>query len=105
MGRLLCMGVAILAPAFSHLFLIPALASLVFSVIRLNAVVRALCFVGVFGVMLIPIQHLISVALGPAAGLVLALVYSTNGLALLPLIPRELVTGQASSNLEAGRPV
>ncbi|MBL8819557.1 MAG: M28 family peptidase [Planctomyces sp.] len=85
-GSLLAVIAAFLIPDFSHLFAIPMLVHVVLTILRTNEFARGLGFLLGFSVMVVPVQHLISVALGPAAGLVMGVVYSTTSLAMLSMM-------------------
>jgi hypothetical protein len=77
-------ALAVVAPDFSHLLLFPGLAAVVAAFAVRDLTLRSLLTAWTASVMLIPVAHLISIALGPASGLLLGPVYA---LVLLPLLP------------------
>jgi hypothetical protein len=94
-GSLLAVIAAFLIPDFSHLFAIPMLVHVVLTILRINEFARSLGFLLGFGVVVGPVQHLISIALGPAAGLVMGVVYSTTSLAMLSMMGSPRITSQS----------
>ena len=88
-----CMIVSIWVPEFSHLFSVPGGIALLLTLAVRSIPLRTLLGTACAGIILIPMQHLLSIALGPAAGLLL---FPTFALIALPMLPamgkRESVT-------------
>ena len=81
-GSLAGISVAVVAPEFSPLFHWPALLAAGLSMTRWSVAVRTVLVTLGSAVLLVPVQHLLSIALGPAAGLLLCPAFA---LALMPL--------------------
>ena len=79
-----CMVVSIWAPEFSHLFSVPSVLALVLTVTVRSIPLRTPLAVSGAGIILIPVQHLLAIALGPAAGLLL---FPTFALIAMPMLP------------------
>ena len=67
----ICMLVSIWIPEFSHLLSIPGGLAIVLTLTVRSISLRTLLATIGAGIILIPVQHLLSIALGPAAGLLL----------------------------------
>ena len=79
-----CMFVSIWAPEFSHLLSIPGVLAIVMTLTVRSIPLRTLLTTAGAGIILIPVQHLLAIALGPAAGLLL---FSTFALIAMPMLP------------------
>jgi hypothetical protein len=77
-------SVAAIAPEFSHLLLWPAYWSAAVSLSRKSAATKTILVTFGSAVLLVPVQHLFSIAIGPASGALLCPAFS---LGLLPLYP------------------
>ncbi|MFM9965838.1 MAG: M28 family peptidase [Planctomycetaceae bacterium] len=77
-------SVATIAPEFSHLFLWPACLSAALSGSRWSVAMRTILVTLGSAVLLIPVQHLLSIAIGPSSG---GLLCPAFALALMPLFP------------------
>jgi hypothetical protein len=85
-------ALAVVAPDFSHLLLFPGLAAVVAAFAVRESTLRCLTTTWTAAMMLIPVAHLISIALGPASGLLLGPV---DALVLLPLLSSDTGPGVA----------
>ena len=79
-----CMIVSILAPEFSHLLSIPGGMAIILTLAVRSIPLRTLLVTTGAGIILIPVQHLLSIALGPSAGLLL---FPTFALIAMPMLP------------------
>ena len=79
-----CMFVSIWAPEFSHLLSIPGGMAIVLTLTVRSISLRTLLATAGAGIILIPVQHLLSIALGPSAGLLL---FPTFALIAMPMLP------------------
>lgn len=79
-----CMIVSIWVPEFSHLFSVPGGMALVLTLAVRSIPLRTLLGTAFAGIILIPMQHLLSIALGPASGLLL---FPAFALIALPMLP------------------
>lgn len=77
-------SVATVAPEFSHLLLWPAFLAAGFSMLRWSVAVRTVLVTLGSAVLIVPVLHLLSIALGPASG---ALLCPAFALTLWPLYP------------------
>ncbi len=80
-GSLAGISVAMIAPEFSPLFLWPALLATGLSITRWSVATRTILVTVGGAVLLVPVLHLLSIALGPATGLLLCPAFA------LPLMP------------------
>lgn len=83
-------SVAAIAPAFSHLVLWPATLAGILSWTRCSVTVRTVLVTLGSSVLLVPVLHLFSMALGPASGVLLCPAFAS---ALMPLYPLLGLTG------------
>lgn len=81
-GSLAGISVAMVAPEFSPLFLWPAMLATGLSITRWSVAARTILVTVGGAVLLVPVLHLLSIALGPATGLLLCPAFA---LALMPL--------------------
>ncbi len=81
-GSLAGISVAVVAPEFSPLFLWPALLAAGLSMTRWSVAARSILVTIGSAVLLVPVLHLLAIALGPAAG---GLLCPAFALALMPL--------------------
>ena len=79
-----CMVVSIFLPEFSYLLSVPAMFALVTTLLLRSIPARTRIVACLSAVLLIPLDHLISIALGPANGMLLFPVYS---LLIMPMLP------------------
>lgn len=79
-----CMVVSMWAPEFSHLLSIPGGMAIVLTLTVRSMPLRTLLATTGAGLILIPVQHLLSIALGPSAGLLL---FPTFVLLAMPMLP------------------
>ena len=79
-----CMFVSIWAPEFSHLLSIPGGMAIVLTLTVRSISLRTLLATAGAGIILIPVQHLLSIALGPSAALLL---FPTFALIAMPMLP------------------
>ena len=79
-----CMIVSILAPEFSHLLSIPGGMAIILTLAVRSIPLRTLLVTTGAGIILIPVHHLLSIALGPSAGLLL---FPTFALIAMPMLP------------------
>ena len=79
-----CMTVSIWVPEFSHLFSVPGGMALLLTLAVRSIPLRTLLITAFAGIIVIPMQHLLSIALGPASGLLL---FPTFALIALPMLP------------------
>lgn len=79
-----CMVVSIWAPEFSHLFSFPGGMALLLTLALRSIPLRTLLGTVFAGIIVIPVQHLLSIALGPAAGLLL---FPAFALIAMPMLP------------------
>ena len=77
-------SVATIAPSFSHLLIWPACLAAMLSWSRCSVTVRTICVTVGSAVLLVPVLHLLSIALGPASG---ELLCPTFALVLMPIYP------------------
>ncbi len=85
-------SVAAVAPEFSHLLLVPALLAAGLSASKWSVTTRTL--IASFGsaILVVPVQHLLSIALGPSSGILLC---PTFALALVPIYPLVAINSTA----------
>ncbi|MCA9086072.1 MAG: M28 family peptidase, partial [Planctomycetaceae bacterium] len=92
----MCLTAAILLPEFFHLVLIPAIVTAVAE--RMAESIDARCLMLSIGMSFtgVPLLHLLSMALGPGAGLILSVAYASS---VIPLFP---VLGQGREKISVG---
>ena len=78
-----CMVVSIWAPEFSHLLSIPGALAIILTLTVKSLPLRTVLATAAAGVILIPVQHLLSIAMGPAAGMML---FPTFALIAMPML-------------------
>ena len=78
-----CLVVSTWAPEFSHLLSIPAVMAIGLTLTVRSVALRTLLVTAGAGIIVIPVQHLLSIALGPAAGLLL---FPTYALIAMPML-------------------
>ena len=83
-------SVATVAPEFSHLLLMPTLLAVVLSAMRCHFVTRTLLATLGSAILLVPIQHLLSIALGPSSGVLLNPVFAMLLVPTYPLVAIDL---------------
>ena len=83
-GSLAGISVAVVAPEFSPLFLWPAMLAAGLSMTRWSVAARTILVTLGSAVLLVPVLHLLSIALGPASG---ELLCPTFALVLMPIYP------------------
>lgn len=81
-----CMVVSIWAPEFSHLFSVPGILAIVVTLTVRSIPLRTLLAVSGAGIILIPVQHLLAIAMGPAAGLLLFPMFALIAMPILPAL-------------------
>jgi len=79
-----CMFVSMWAPEFSHLLSIPGGMAIVLTLAVRSIPLRTLLATAGAGIILIPVQHLLSIALGPSVGLLL---FPAFALIAMPMLP------------------
>ncbi|MDA1229670.1 MAG: M28 family peptidase [Planctomycetota bacterium] len=89
-----CMIVSIRAPEFSHLFSVPGFIAIVLTLTVPSIPLRTLLVTVSAGLLLIPVQHLLSIALGPASGLLLFPMFSLIAMPMLSAVGK--TAGSAS---------
>jgi hypothetical protein len=77
---------AALAPEFSHLMLIPGGCAVLLSLFPISLSSRVYGSVLCTGLLLIPVQHLLSIAVGPTSGLLLGPAFALSTMPLIPLL-------------------
>lgn len=77
------MVVSIWAPEFSHLLSIPGALAIILTLTVKSLPLRTVLATAAAGVILIPVQHLLSIAMGPAAGMML---FPTFALIAMPML-------------------
>jgi hypothetical protein len=80
--------VSIVAPEFSHLLAIPGLIAVLLTFTVRPILWRTILSTAAAGVMLIPVQHLLAIALGPSGGLMLFPMFALIAMPMLPLFGR-----------------
>ncbi len=78
-----CMFVSIWAPEFSHLLSVPGAFAIVLTLTVRSIPHRTLLATAGAGILVIPVQHLLSIAMGPAAGMML---FPTFALIAMPML-------------------
>ncbi len=78
-----CMVVSIWAPEFSHLLSIPGILAIILTLSVKSLPLRTILVTTGAGIILIPVQHLLSIAMGPAAGMML---FPMFGLIAMPML-------------------
>ena len=78
-----CMFVSIWAPEFSHLLSIPGVLAIVLTLTVRFIPLRTILATAGAGILVIPVQHLLSIAMGPAAGMML---FPTFALITMPML-------------------
>ena len=81
-----CMVVSIWAPEFSHLLSVPGGMAIFLTLTVRSIPLRTLLGTAGAGIILIPVQHLVSIALGPAAGLLLFPAFALIAMPMLPAL-------------------
>ncbi len=91
-----CMVVSIFLPEFSYLLSVPAMFALVSTLLIRSIPTRTRVVACLSAILLIPLDHLISIALGPANGMLLFPVYS---LLIMPMLPAfgHFITAEADA--------
>ncbi len=79
-----CMVVSIYVPEFSYLLSVPALMAIVATFLIRDLLLRTGVVACLSAVLLIPLHHLLAIALGPANGMLL---FPAFGLLAMPLLP------------------
>lgn len=82
----ICMVVSMWAPEFSHLLSIPGGMAIMLTLTVRSIPLRTLLATVGAGIILIPVQHLLSIALGPAAGLLLVPAFVLISMPMLSLM-------------------
>jgi hypothetical protein len=83
-----CMVVSIWAPEFSHLLSIPGGMALLLTLAVRSIPLRTLLVTAFAGIIVIPMSHLLSIALGPASGLLLFPAFVLITMPMLPVMGR-----------------
>lgn len=97
---IVALAATVVAPEFSHLFLVPGgLALLLTACVRSIPARSVLAVVGT-AVLWLPTLHLLSIALGPTSGLMLGAVC---GMTLIPVMP-QLARGRSAGNTQRQAP-
>jgi len=78
-----CLVVSAWAPEFSHLLSFPAVVAIALTLTVRSIALRTLFVTAGAGIIVIPVHHLLSIALGPAAGLLL---FPTYALIAMPML-------------------
>jgi hypothetical protein len=81
-----CMVVSMWAPEFSHLLSVPGGMAILLTLTVRSIPLRTLLGTAGAGIILIPVQHLLSIALGPAAGLLLFPAFALIAMPMLPAL-------------------
>ena len=95
-------SVATIAPEFSHLLLWPAYLAAGLSMIRSSVAVRTVFVTIGCAVLLVPVLHLLSIALGPASGAILCPAFA---LSLWPLYPAMANSATEPKSVSAMTPI
>ncbi len=81
-----CLVVSIWAPEFSHLFSVPSVLAILVTLTMRSIPLRTLLTTAGAGIILIPVQHLLAIAMGPAAGLLLFPMFALIAMPMLPAL-------------------
>ena len=95
-----CLVVSTWAPEFSHLLSIPAIMAIGLTLTVRSIALRTLLVTAGAGIIVIPVQHLLSIALGPAAGLLLFPTYALITMPMLSAMGKWSSPGSGSLLLE-----
>ncbi len=95
-------SVATIAPEFSHLLLWPECLAAALSMIRSSVAVRTVFVTIGSAVLLVPVLHLLSIALGPASGAILCPAFA---LSLWPLYPAMANSDTEPKSVSAMTPI
>ena len=87
-----CLVVSIAAPEFSHVLSIPGTLAILLTLTIRSVSLRTVLATTGAGVMLIPMQHLLAIALGPASGALLFPAFVLIAMPMLPATGRLLTT-------------
>ena len=87
-----CLVVSIAAPEFSHVLSIPGTLAILLTLTIRSVSLRTVLATTGAGVMLIPMQHLLAIALGPASGALLFPAFALIAMPILPATGRLLTT-------------
>lgn len=91
--------VSIFLPEFSHLLLVPGVAAVLLTFTVRPILLRTLLATAAAGVLLIPVQHLLAIALGPTGGLMLFPAFALIAMPMLPLFGRSIHAGTSGDQL------
>ena len=94
-----CMVVSIWTPEFSHLFSVPGVLAIVLTLTVRSIPLRTLLTTAGVGIILIPVQHLLAIAMGPAAGLLLFPMFALIAMPMLPALGDRHEKALSSVNL------
>jgi hypothetical protein len=81
-----CLVVSIYAPEFSYLFSVPAGIAIVLTLTVRSLPLRTFLATAAAGILLIPVQHLLSIALGPRMGILLVPAFALIAMPMLPAL-------------------
>ena len=93
------MVVSIWTPEFSHLFSVPGVLAIVLTLTVRSIPLRTLLTTAGVGIILIPVQHLLAIAMGPAAGLLLFPMFALSAMPMLPALGDRHEKALSSVNL------
>lgn len=96
------MVVSIAMPEFSYLLFVPALFAMFVTVAVKDIFLRTAIVTCLSAVLLIPLHHLIAIALGPASGLMLLPAFSLLSMPLLPVFSRSATDRPSEVNPSTG---
>lgn len=86
-----CMFVSIWAPEFSHLLSIPGTLAIILTLTVKSLPLRTILATAGAGVILIPVQHLLAIAMGPAAGMLLFPMFALIAMPMLSALGQPCV--------------
>ena len=91
-----CMFVSIWAPEFSHLLSIPGTLAILLTLSVTSWPLRTIVVTAGAGVILIPVQHLLSIAMGPAAGMMLFPMFALIAMPMLSALGKPSFPGHSA---------
>lgn len=91
-----CMFVSIWAPEFSHLLSIPGTLAILLTLSVTSWPLRTILVTAGAGVILIPVQHLLSIAMGPAAGMMLFPMFALIAMPMLSALGKPSFPGHSA---------
>ncbi len=96
-----CLVVSIWAPEFSHLLSVPAIMAIGLTLTVRSIAIRTLLVTVGAGFIVVPVHHLLSIALGPASGLLLFPTYALITMPMLSAMGKRSLENAPDSGLRA----